>query len=105
MKNPLAPWDRRSFFVVCLVRSLRAFSHWTVDAVFAAVKIILLIGRGAPRNPANRFQESIADDRCGLNLAAVIDNNTFTRGLNEPDDITTHHPEADTALAPDLAPE
>jgi len=53
--------------------------------------------------PVGHFEStlvhSIADDYWRLNLAAVIDNNTFTRGLNQPDDIHTQHPEADAALA------
>jgi len=53
--------------------------------------------------PVGHFEcdlvQSVADDRWRLKLAAVIDNNTFTRGLNDPDDIHTQHPEADAALA------
>ncbi|SPE39550.1 hypothetical protein SBA3_3280013 [Candidatus Sulfopaludibacter sp. SbA3] len=74
----MTPEDQAAYEAHCrgIVESLAPVGHFEADLV-----------------------HSIADDRWRLNLAAVIDNNTFTRGLNEPDDITTHHPEADAALA------
>ena len=43
--------------------------------------------------------QSIADDRWRLKRAAAIESNIFALGLNQPDDVTSHHTEADTALA------
>ena len=43
--------------------------------------------------------QSIADDRWRLRRAAAMENNIIATGLTEPDQITAHHEEIDTALA------
>ncbi len=43
--------------------------------------------------------QAVADDRWRLQRAAAIEENIFARGLAQPDDITAHHDQVDTALA------
>jgi hypothetical protein len=43
--------------------------------------------------------QSVADDRWRLKRAAAIESNIFALGLNEPDHVTAHNGEIDTALA------
>ena len=43
--------------------------------------------------------QEIADDRWRLKHAAALDNNINSLGLTEPDTITAHHPQIDTAFA------
>jgi hypothetical protein len=43
--------------------------------------------------------QSIADDRWRMKRAAAIETNLYARGLNDPDDIVSHHDQVDAALA------
>ena len=46
-----------------------------------------------------QLAQEIADDRWRLHLASAMDNNICSLGLTQPDTITAHHPEIDTAFA------